>query len=180
MDPSEEVLNMMHRGLVVSSLCLSALVGLVGCGDDSGELKTVSTSVCSSGKRWEGGDEGSALMHPGSDCIKCHTERGEGPSFVLAGTVHSQVAEADECAGVAGAQVQITDANQKAYTLTTNEAGNFFLETRGNTGFAFPYTARVTYQGRESAMTTAPSTGQCASCHTPQGLSGAPGRIVAP
>lgn len=171
---------MLRRGLAVSFVYLSAVVGLAGCGDGSENLKTVSTSVCASGKRWEGGDQGSEFMHPGRDCIKCHTERGEGRDFVLAGTVQQTLTEADECAGVEGVQVEITDANKKTYTLTTNASGNFFLERGKASGFTFPFTARVTNQGRVNEMTTAQSTGQCASCHTPEGLNDAPGRIQAP
>lgn len=171
---------MMRRRLAVSFLSLCAAVGAAGCGDGSANLKPVATSVCASGKRWQGGDEGSEFMHPGRDCIKCHTERNEGRKFVLAGTVQPTLTEPDECAGVEGAQVEITDANKKVYTLTTNASGNFFLEPSQAQGFTFPFTARVTYQGRVGEMTTAQSTGQCASCHTPQGLNDAPGRIQAP
>lgn len=171
---------MLRRGLAFSFVCFSAVVGLAGCGDGSSNLKTVSTSVCASGKRWEGGDSGSEFMHPGRDCIKCHTERGEGRDFVLAGTVQPTLTEPDECAGIEGVQVDITDANQKVYTLTTNASGNFFLERGDAKGFAFPFTARVSYQGRTNEMTPAQSTGQCASCHTPEGLNDAPGRIQVP
>ncbi|QSQ25800.1 hypothetical protein JY651_13085 [Pyxidicoccus parkwayensis] len=137
----------------------------------------MSTDECASGKKWTGGDSESPLMHPGGDCIQCHTER-KGPSFVAAGTVYAGDAHAaNDCAGVEGAEVVLTDAKQKSYTLKTNAAGNFYLRTGDAQGFTFPYTARVTYNSTQIAMTTQQSTGACGSCHTVQGTTGAPGRI---
>ncbi|WP_186001987.1 hypothetical protein [Corallococcus sp. Z5C101001] len=158
----------------------------------------MSTSECSTGLKWTGDDHGSALMHPGGDCIQCHSghdegagpgegpghgggeEHGEGPMFVVAGTIQATAHEADDCAGLEGAQVVITDANQKAYTLKTNASGNFFIKSDDAKDFAFPYTARITHGGTQWAMNTPQSTGACASCHTVTGANGAPGRISPP
>lgn len=147
----------------------------VACG--GGSLEPVAVSECASGQKWTGGNSGSELMHPGGNCIQCHSDKGEGPRFTVAGTVYAGAHEADDCAGVEGAEVVITDAQQKSYTLKTNASGNFFLRAGDAQGFAFPYSARVTYNGTQRAMSTQQSTGACASCHTAQGTSGAPGRI---
>ncbi|MBZ4418473.1 hypothetical protein [Myxococcus sp. RHSTA-1-4] len=159
----------------VAVLCLSLVGLLAGCGEGGG-LETVPTDQCASGKKWTGGDSESALMHPGGDCIDCHS-RKDGPRFVVAGTVAASRRDADDCAGVEGADVIITDANQKTYTLKTNEAGNFFLHAGDAQGFALPFTARVSYQGTVRDMVTPQSSGACASCHTVAGTGGAPGRV---
>ncbi|RKH10439.1 carboxypeptidase regulatory-like domain-containing protein [Corallococcus sp. CA053C] len=127
--------------------------------------------------KWTSGDSGSSLMHPGGNCIQCHADRGEGPRFVAAGTVHAAAHEANDCAGIEGAQVTLTDANQKEYTLTTNASGNFFLHAGDAKDFASPYTARISVDGVQRAMNTPQSSGACGSCHTAPGDNGAPGRI---
>ena len=43
-----------------------------------------------------------------------------------------------------------------------------------------PFTAKVTHQGRERAMTTTQTSGDCNGCHTQAGANGAPGRITLP
>ena len=117
-------------------------------------------------------------MHPGISCITCHS-RGEGPQYVIAGTVYQDFGEADDCYGFEGADVQITDANGKVFKLTTNKAGNFFLSARGNS-VAMPFKARVVYGGNTREMMSPQGTGDCLSCHTATGSNGAPGRIVVP
>jgi hypothetical protein len=134
--------------------------------------------VCLPGMKWTGGDEGSPDMHPGKSCIDCHAQ-GEGPRFIVAGTVFKELTEPDDTYGVKGVVVQLTDAKGKVIRLTTNAAGNFMLRAHGNT-IVFPFTAKVLFQGREGEMVTPQSTGNCAACHTAHGANGAPGRIVAP
>jgi hypothetical protein len=129
-------------------------------------------------KTWTRGDEESPEMHPGLSCIDCHA-RGEGPKFIIAGTVFQSISEADDVYGVPGAVVQITDAKGKVRKLTTNASGNFFLKAWGNS-VSMPFTAKVIYKGNENAMATPQSSGNCAACHTAQGLNGAPGRIIVP
>jgi hypothetical protein len=146
-------------------------------GEDSGPTK-VPTSACISGLKWTAGNEGSAEMHPGMSCIDCHAKAG-GPKFIVAGTVYRQLNEPGNCYGVEGAVVQLTDAKGKVLKLKTNRAGNFALAARGNT-IAFPFTAKVLFEGREKPMGTPQSSGNCLTCHTVQGVNGAPGRIIAP
>jgi hypothetical protein len=43
-----------------------------------------------------------------------------------------------------------------------------------------PFHAKVTYMGRERAMATAQTSGDCNSCHTQNGTMSAPGRILLP
>lgn len=121
-------------------------------------------------------------MHPGLACIHCHTSGGEeeGPRFAVAGTVYPTPHEPDDCNGAAssaGATVVVTDANGAEHRLTANGAGNFFLESRS---FPLPYTAKVTYEGRERVMVAEQSDGDCNGCHTESGANHAPGRIFLP
>jgi hypothetical protein len=44
----------------------------------------------------------------------------------------------------------------------------------------FPYSAKVSYMGRERAMAAMQTTGDCNSCHTQGGANSAPGRILLP
>jgi hypothetical protein len=141
-------------------------------------------SQCTSNQHWTGGDTRSELMHPGRACINCHTtgvglfNLQHGPSFTLAGTIFPSAHEPDDCNGAAGNGVSIVvkGANGQMVTMTPNTVGNFHSATR----VTMPYTVEVHYQGRVRAMTTPQSMGDCNSCHTERGTSGAPGRIMLP
>lgn len=147
--------------------------------DEAALVAEVSADECASGLRWVGGDEESPRMHPGGDCIGCHQDEGEGPDYLVAGTVHSLLGEADGCFGVEGAEVEITDADGRVWSLPTNEAGNFYLSANDGP-LSPPYRAAVLMDGQRMEMAAPVSEGSCATCHTAQGLSGAPGRVVGP
>jgi hypothetical protein len=138
---------------------------------------TTGTSACASGQYYSGID-GSSGMSPGIACIGCHASAGgEAPLFTAAGTVYSGAHEPDNCYGTnVGASVVITDATGQTYTLPVNRAGNFFFAG----SMPLPFTAKVTNGGNERAMVTPQMNGDCNSCHTQQGASGAPGRIMLP
>jgi hypothetical protein len=160
------------------------LVGVAGCGVDyaagsggDGSGGMTSDPSCASGMRWTGVDHESPLMHPGGDCIGCHSS-GEGPRFAIAGTVSESLSDPVDCYGVQGAVVTITDAASQTFTLTTNEAGNFYLSAR--TAVTMPIHASIAFEGRTRAMVASQVVGACASCHTSAGANGAPGRILAP
>ncbi len=164
-----------------SSVLALGVQMLFACGeggeDDEGG-RSVEDGSCTSGLRWAGGDEESPLMHPGGDCIGCHTSEGEGPSYVFAGTVFKSLTEGNDCYGVDGVQVVITDSLRHTFTLETNGAGNFFLED--DASVSFPITAKVTSSAGSMEMVTAQPSGACATCHTETGANGAPGRIIVP
>jgi mono/diheme cytochrome c family protein len=143
--------------------------------------------TCTSGKMWTGGTNGSSSMQPGVACINCHKSTGgEAPTFTIAGTLYPTAHEPDQCNGVNGttdgAQVVITDANNKTTTITPNSVGNF----SSTVTMALPFTAKVTYMGRERDMVTPQTSGDCNACHTQNGTntttgaSPAPGRIILP
>lgn len=132
--------------------------------------------TCSTNSAWLDGDEGSPLMHPGGDCIGCHSSEGEGPTFTVAGTVMGALDDDTDCNGIGGATVEILGTNGGTLTLVTNDAGNFF----STKALPTPYTARVTINGTVFEMGTAQTSGRCNACHTAAGENGAPGRIAAP
>lgn len=166
-----------------SSLLLLASACVIEEHDEEGEdgplVAEVSSEQCNAGLRWVGGDEESTRMHPGGDCIGCHASRGEGPRYLVAGTVFEMLDEPDDCFGLEGVTVEITDAEGRTWSLPTNDAGNFFLAAQDGP-VAMPYRAALVAEGVRAEMATPQSTGSCATCHTATGAQGAPGRIIAP
>ena len=155
---------------------IAVIAGWVAAGYPTG---SGCSPVCTSGRTWRGGNDGSPEMNPGMACIQCHQASDEGPRFSIAGTVYPTLHEPDLCDGAppaSGAQVIITGADGRTLTLAPNAAGNFYSETR----VAGPYRAKVVTSGGERAMTAAQTSGDCNSCHGLAGANGAPGRIMLP
>jgi hypothetical protein len=150
-----------------------------GSGGAGGIADPYSTPVvCTSKTMWTQGTRGSGQMLPGQACIACHS-KGEGPLFALGGTVYPTAHEPDSCNGgplTQMARVVITGADGMTLTLTPNSAGNFSYQG----ALATPYSAKVTYMGRERAMIAKQTSGDCNSCHTEAGAMMAPGRIMLP
>lgn len=133
--------------------------------------------ACSTSQWWALGDRESELMHPGGDCIACHRQRGEGPTYTMAGTVFQGLDDGDDCRGIPQVQIDVLDsAGAVAFSVTSNAAGNFH-STRA---LPSPYTVRVTYEGRTAEMATPQTDGACNRCHTAAGVEGAPGRVLVP
>lgn len=138
--------------------------------------------VCTSGKTWTGGSNGSPSMYPGRACITCHATVADAPKFQIAGTVYPTAHEPDSCLGTpsgAGITVEITDAKGTVVSLAVNSSGNFSYRSR-TSALQLPYTAKVKQGTKVRAMNAAQMNGDCNSCHTQSGTSGAPGRIMAP
>jgi hypothetical protein len=134
--------------------------------------------TCTSGTMWTKGNHGSHEMNPGRACIACHSTMN-GPDLTIAGTVYPTAHEPDLCYGADGSndvRVVITGADGQTVALTPVLSGNFSVTTKVLT----PFTAKVTYQGRERAMTAPQTSGDCNGCHTQAGANGAPGRITLP
>ncbi len=147
-------------------------------GVDPGLDPLNATAVCTSNSFWMRGEND--RMRPGEACIACHTSEGEGPRYAIAGTLFPTGHEPDDCNGLpgdpGGLKVIITDANGQEHELSPNSVGNFFLS--GN--LATPYTAKVVSNAGERLMLTPQQDGDCNKCHTAEGTSGAPGRVVVP
>jgi len=159
------------------NLCLALLTGafvVTGCGDDS---QSVSADECLSTEQWIGGNSGSRDMNPGQACNACHRS-DEGPIFKFAGTVYEGISQKDNCYGIDGYTIEITDANGTVHKATSNSAGNFMSE---GSKVVAPYTALVRGpEGSELPMLTAQTNVDCNSCHGAVGSEGAPGRIIIP
>jgi len=167
--------------VVITTLSLLGLAACGKLGEEGGEGGegggggTVSTDLCKSGMQWSGHGE-SGEMDPGGQCVSCHS-RGEGPDYSVAGTVFPAYDSADNCYGVEGVHVEVTDANGKAHTTTTNRAGNFWFREAIPT----PYSTRIfTDAGDEISMVAQQTAADCNSCHTQNGANLAPGRIITP
>jgi hypothetical protein len=157
------------------ALICGIVFSLSACGGDAETL--VESMECASGLEWAGGDDGNELMHPGRDCIGCHDDRG-GPLLAFGGTVYGEAGEDDECAGLDGVIVTITDANQDDYVVTTNEAGNFYLRRSEAPNLTFPIFASIDKDGTVNRMFTPIEEGSCNTCHGKSGSGGASGRII--
>jgi hypothetical protein len=158
-----------------------------GSGSASGSETDTGAAACMSGMIWTQGDLESPLMHPGKACLSCHaTQIGEDVVnlFAIAGTVYAGAHEPDDCNGVDGdggvISVEITTADAKVLTLAVNSAGNFMYDQVEFGPLMFPIKAKVTQAGKERVMATPQMSGDCNSCHTEQGMNGAPGRILTP
>jgi hypothetical protein len=136
-----------------------------------------SVTQCTSMQYWsflEGPD-----MEPGNACIACHATAGpEAPTYFAAGTVYDTGHEPSRCYGtdVSNAQVIFTDVNNVDHAATVNAFGNFWLDLP----VPGPFHVKVVYNGMERAMSAAPASGDCNTCHTAAGDQSAPGRIVLP
>jgi hypothetical protein len=99
--------------------------------------------------------------------------------YSIAGTLYPTGHEPDDCNGAgaeSGATIVITDANGQVHELTPNQAGNFYY----NGNLAKPYTAKVVTAAGEREMLSPQQNGDCNECHSADGATGAPGRVVVP
>lgn len=140
---------------------------------------------CTSATYWTDGNNGSRDMRPGVACISCHATSPDPPPLLIAGTVFPTAHEPDDCVGginppnLSAATVRLTGHDGKVIDVPVRPSGNFFLLSDNNT-LAFPFSARLLWQGRERIMNTPQSSGDCNGCHTQSGASGGRGRILLP
>jgi hypothetical protein len=133
---------------------------------------------CTSGTLYTSGANPS--MAPGRSCRGCH-DGSSASDMIAGGTVYPTGHEPDNCNGIAGnANVVMTDGAGHTVTMAVNAAGNFSLLTPAPAGFAPPFTVKVQTETRTREMLTPISNGDCNACHTQNGASGAPGRVVLP
>jgi phosphatidate phosphatase APP1 len=104
------------------------------------------------------GNEGSATMRPGEDCLSCHSSGQD--AFTLAGTVFGD-ASAAASSGLSGVTVAITDKNGTKVTLTSNAAGNFYTSQ----ALAFPVSVQVQSGTAVAQMHSPAERGGCNGCH---------------
>jgi hypothetical protein len=166
--------------LFLSAIVFPALA--FACNDDT--VQDVDPDVCVSGLQWIGGKRGSPEMYPGRDCVGCHLEN-DGPEFMLGGTIYPYVATppqlqtikqtqtGEDCFGQEGINLVITGADLQEYRVTSNRAGNFYVEGKAS-DLVKPFKVRIdNYLNEETGalesptMFTSPRYGGCARCHTP-------------
>lgn len=156
-------------------------LSMVACNDET--VEDVPQDVCVSGKRWIGGRRGNEEMYPGRDCVGCHLEN-DGPQLIAGGTVYgfSQGVGGEsvvptlgkpqsvDCFGFEGVTVTLKGRDGEVFTTVTNRAGNFFFEGRPSE-LSKPFSASLSYivpgTTATPSMTTQPSYGGCARCHSP-------------
>jgi hypothetical protein len=163
------------------AIVVIAAAQLEACQADS-RYADVPTSVCKSGEIWTYSDKDSPLMSPGRSCVQCHADTDDpehAPLYKVAGTIMHAQHEENDCRGVAGMTVILTDADGKEWMTRGNSAGNFWFDPELEV--AMPYTARIVdASGHERVQQQPVSDGDCASCHTRDGAHGASGRLLAP
>jgi hypothetical protein len=143
-----------------------------GAADSSADDPLNFSARCTSNQTWSSGTNQN--MRPGEACPTCHA------NFYLAGTLYPTGHEPDDCDGVdgltTGATVTVTDSVNNQFILYPNAVGNFYTSRT----VVPPFVATVTANGRERSMITPQTIMSCNSCHTQDGLNGAPGRITVP
>ena len=122
-------------------------------------------------------------MYPGQACISCHqAPSGENPPvWGYMGTVFTAPHEKDLCAPnlTTSATIEILrEDGTLVVRLPVNAGGNFMGSAPGVAPAT--YKARVVTSAGTRTMATAQTNGDCNSCHTAEGTSGAPGRIYLP
>lgn len=142
------------------------------------------TARCSSAQIRSATESEGPDMMPGYACISCHADSNaatgdDAPIFGFAGTLYPSGHEPDGCVSpdAEGAEVLVTDATGKTFTVVAQASGNFFFDEGS---IAPPFRARVRFEGREREMVLSQTNTDCNACHTATGENGAPGRIVLP
>lgn len=157
---------------------LAALVAVLGLGCLGSTPEDAERDALGDTDHRYGGEPG-PQHRPGQPCLLCH-------GFQLAGTVYRF---ADDRAGVAGAQVHVTDGLGRSFTATTNSSGNFLVtrgdeeEEDGELGLpyelAYPLEVSIEHDTITRPMRSRIwREGSCAHCHGPEVGEGSAGRIV--
>ena len=129
-----------------------------GCGTDP----TISAVADRLGPEQPGVPEG-PTHRPGQPCVTCHHGSGPGePAFSLAGTLY---VDRDRALPLEGASVELVDALERRRSVTTNCAGNFYIEA-DDWQPRFPVWVEVRFGAESIAMETPiQRDGACATCH---------------
>jgi len=104
-----------------------------------------------------------------------------GDVYDYMGTVFRAPHERDLCRPglTVPARVEIYDLNNVlVVSMTVNSGGNFFGDASGVKPAR--YKAKIITAEGSRTMTSAQTSGDCNTCHTVAGTSGAPGRIFLP
>jgi hypothetical protein len=94
---------------------------------------------------------GSGHHNPGRDCSQCH-------NFTVAGTLFTQLTGGT---GIAGATIEVIDANNQRLLLPTYQNGNFYTQQ----AVAYPIRLRASRCPNDAPMISTAATGTCNGCH---------------
>jgi hypothetical protein len=161
-----------------------ALLSAFAWGSASCESPVEDALIAAQGDEVDGVPE-SEFHRYGQNCMACHGGYGSAPTFAIAGTVF---ALPDSDIPVSGADVEIHDAAGQIVTLTTNCAGNFYIEEgkfqpqyplRVEVLCPFPTNDPKVFTDRRAVMESRINReGGCGFCHTLDPASStSPGRI---
>jgi hypothetical protein len=118
-------------------------------------------------------------MHrAGQPCTLCHSDAGgRHPTFAVAGTLYQKI---DNDIPIKGAILHLVDAAGSTYDVTSNCAGNFYVEDQ-KWQPTFPLFVDITYtSGGDYHIKMKTKIGRdtsCASCHTDPPGPTSPGRV---
>lgn len=115
----------------------------------------------------------SALHRPGQPCLACHSKyAGASPPMTFGGTVYTRDAD-DKVIPAVGVSVFVADSAGDPRKACTNNAGNFYLETKDWKEVAFPLTVKA---GSRTMRSLIGRDGSCGSCHKAPDPEGEPDR----
>lgn len=105
---------------------------------------------------------GDGHHNPGANCLMCHDQSQMAPNlrWTVAGTLFDSISGTT---GVAGATIEIIDANGQKLLLATAANGNFYTATR----VRFPLTVRASQCPADLHMQSPTFQGSCNGCHVP-------------
>ena len=105
---------------------------------------------------------GDGHHNPGANCLMCHDSNQMSPNlrWTVAGTLFDAIGGTT---GVAGATIEIIDANGQKLLLATSANGNFYTTLR----VRFPLTVRASQCPADLHMQTPTFQGSCNGCHVP-------------
>jgi hypothetical protein len=115
--------------------------------------------ACNTVQSTAGLSDPSGHHNAGLDCQGCHGPGGGAPTFYVGGTLYNSV---NGAAPVAGATINVTDANGQKLKIVTATNGNFWTST----AVAYPITVNASLCPNTLAMSASVSgNGACNNCH---------------
>jgi len=130
---------------LAESLGLLLLTCAIGCGDVAGL-------------------QGTPTMDPGQDCLLCHVANGQASDriWTASGTIYAGSPLAPTAPGLFNAEILILDSANRALTLRSNGAGNFYTAEP----LTYPIHVSAQIGGQRFQMQESPPEGvSCNRCH---------------
>lgn len=114
---------------------------------------------------------------PGQPCLLCHDgELGDPRAFSIAGTVFLDPSDVQPAVG---ARLKLMAADGSSFTLSSNRAGNFYIEPAAWTP-VYPLQVSIDFESQTVSMVSnIGRNGACAGCHVDPAGSASPGHVYA-